>query len=97
MTEKQFETKIKKFLISKDIWFIKIWGGGFQRAGIPDILACINGKFVAIELKGPTGKPTELQKYNIARINESKGIGLILYPHQFEEFKTLVNELLKGR
>ncbi len=96
MTEKQFETKVKKFLKSHDIWFIKIWGGGFQRAGIPDIIACINGKFVAIELKGPTGKPTPLQEYNIARINECNGIGLILYPHQFSKFKELVKNLLGG-
>lgn len=96
MTEKQFETKVKKFLKSYDIWFIKIWGGGFQRAGVPDILACVNGYFVAIELKGSNGEPTELQKYNIRKINESNGIGLILYPHQFNKFKELVKDLLGG-
>ncbi len=95
MTEKQFETKIKKFLESHNIWFIKIWGGGFQRAGVPDLICCVNGHFVAIELKGSNGKPTELQKYNIRKINESNGIGLILYPHQFNEFKTLVEGLIK--
>lgn len=76
-------------------WYVKIWGGGFQRAGIPDILACINGYFVAVELKGPTGKHTKLQEHNIRLINESRGIGLILYPHQFHEFKTLVDKLLR--
>jgi Holliday junction resolvase len=95
MTEKQFENKIKKFLKSHNIWFTKIWGGGYQKAGIPDILACVNGRFVAIELKGSSGKPTELQKYNIRRINECNGVGVILYPKDFERFKLLILDLLR--
>lgn len=94
MNEKQFENKIKKFLKSHDIWFFKVWGGGFQKSGIPDLICCVNGHFVAIEVKGSNGKPTELQKYNIRKINESSGIGLILYPNQFEGFKKLIQDLL---
>ena len=97
MTEKQFETKIKKFLNSYNIWFTKIWGGGFQKSGIPDILACVNGHFVAIEIKGKGGKPTELQKYNIRKINECNGTGVILYPEQFETFKLIILDLLHRR
>jgi Holliday junction resolvase len=98
--EKQFENKVKSWLhqLQKEgqpIKFIKIWGGGFQKAGIPDILACVNGHFVAIELKGTNGKPSELQKYNIRRINECNGTGVILYPEQFETFKLLILDLLR--
>lgn len=96
MTEKQFENKVKKFLKENNCWYVKYWGGGYSKSGIPDILACINGYFVAIELKGTDGKPSKLQEWNIRKINESNGIGLILYPHQFEDFKSLVNELLRG-
>jgi len=95
MTEKQFENKIKEFLKSYNIWFMKVWGGGYQKAGIPDILACVNGRFVAIEIKGSSGKPTELQKYNIKKINESNGVGIILYPKDFERFKLLILDLLR--
>ena len=70
----------------------KIWGGGFQKSGIPDILACVNGVMVAVEVKASNGRPSELQKLNISRINKSGGIGVFLYPEGFEQFK----ELLKG-
>ena len=96
MNEKQFENKIKKYLKDKGCWYFKVWGGGFQKAGIPDLICCINGCFVAIEVKGPSGKPTELQKWNIRKIKESKGIGVILYPEDWEDFKDLVNNLLGG-
>lgn len=95
MNEKQFENKVKKFLKENNCWYVKYWGGShFTRAGIPDILACVNGRFVAIELKGSSGKPTELQKYNIKKINESNGVGIILYPKDFERFKRLILDLL---
>lgn len=97
MTEKQFEKQVKEFLKSHNIWFTKIWGGGFQKSGIPDLICCVNGHFVAIEIKGPNGKPTELQKYNIKKINECNGTGVILYPEQFETFKLLILDLLYRR
>lgn len=106
--EKLFEGRIKKFLHSVGVypagcpkdrmtapvrgWYTKIWGGGFQKSGIPDLLACVNGIMVAIEIKGSRGTPSELQKLNISRINKSGGIGVFLYPEGFEQFK----ELLKG-
>lgn len=56
MSEKEFQNEVIKFLKSKNIYYIKVWGGGFQRAGIPDIIICLKGKFIAVELK------TEIRK-----------------------------------
>jgi Holliday junction resolvase len=94
LNEKQFENKVKKFLKDNGIWYFKVWGGGYSKAGIPDLICCVNGHFVAIELKGSDGKPSELQKYNIRKISECNGIGVILYPEQFETFKLLILDLL---
>lgn len=95
MKEKAFENQVKSYLKSKGIWFTKIWGGGYQRAGIPDILACVNGTFFGIELKSETGKPSELQKYNVSKIQESGGVAGIYYPKDFERLKQQIEEFLK--
>lgn len=96
--EKNFENKIKNFLKEQDAWFIKYWAGSrFTKDGVPDILACVNGYFVAIEVKAPNGKPSELQKYNVRKINEAMGIAVILYPDDFNLFKNLVESLIHGR
>lgn len=73
-------------------WFTKIWCGGYQKSGIPDLILCVNGIFVTVELKAPNGHASELQKMNTARINQSNGIGIILFPDGFEQFK----EIMKG-
>lgn len=96
--EKNFENKIKAFLKEQGAWFIKYWAGSkFTKDGIPDILACINGYFVAIEVKASNGKPSELQKYHVKKINyEANGIAVILYPQDWELFKELANCLNDG-
>lgn len=93
--EKQFEKQVKGWLNNlkqegHPIKFIKIWGGGYQKAGIPDLICCINGIYFEVELKASTGRPTELQKYNIKLTNVANGIGIILYPEGFEQFKNIV-------
>ena len=106
--EKLFERRIKKYFHSVGIypagfpkdrmkapmvgWYTKIWGGGFQKSGIPDLICCVNGVTVAVEIKASNGRPSELQKLNVSRINHSGGVGVFLYPEGFEQFK----ELLKG-
>lgn len=63
------ETKLSRLVISRlraeGGWWVKIHGGPFQQAGIPDIIGCWDGKFVAIELKIPGEEPTKLQKQNL--------------------------------
>lgn len=87
MTEKQFQNKVIEFLRAEHIYHIKIWGGGYQKAGIPDLLCCIRGKFVALELKTEKGTPTVLQKYNLFKIQEAGGYARVLRPSEFERFK----------
>ena len=108
--ETKFKNEVQKWLISQGIyaagtpehkmnkpikgWFVKIWGGGMQKEGIPDILMTVNGIFMSLELKSATGRPSELQKKNTAMINESGAIGIILYPDGFENFKNIIKGVL---
>ncbi len=93
--EKCFENKIKKFLEVNGAWYIKYWAGSqFTKAGIPDILACVNGYFVGIEVKAQNGKASELQMYNIKKIRESNGFAVVVYPSGFNEFKQFILDLL---
>lgn len=93
--EKQFENKVKKFLKEKGCWFVKYWGGGeYTKAGIPDLLCCVNGNFVAIELKAENGKTSELQDHQLSEINNAGGWGIVLKPSGFNWFKDLIEGLL---
>ena len=94
MKEKSFENKVKKFLKDNNCYYVKQFGCAFTRAGVPDLLACIGGYFVAIELKAETGRPSELQLLNIRQIQGANGIAMVLYPKDFDKFKLLCMGLL---
>lgn len=59
--------------------------------GIPDIIACVNGMFVALELKRSNKhKATELQAYTIELINSSKGFATVCNPENFDQVKIVL-------
>ena len=88
--EKNFENRVKEFLKSENCWFVKYFANRMTKRGIPDLLCCINGFFVGVEVKAMNGKPSEIQLWNKEQIEKSGGISLILYPDDFEDFKDLV-------
>ena len=96
MSEKQYENKIKRFLTENGAWFVKYFGCGFTQSGIPDLLCCLNGRFIAIEVKADKGKPSPLQIHNIEKIRESGGIALIAYPKDFPQLRELILAVKDG-
>jgi len=61
MSEKTIETKIKNNLKAGGIWFIKVHGSQYQQPGVPDLICCYRGMFLAIEVKQPGKRLTEIQ------------------------------------
>ena len=48
-------------------------GGMYGTAGIPDIIACVDGRFVAFEVKTETGRLSRLQEVTLGRIRDAGG------------------------
>lgn len=92
MRESAFQQKVLKFLKDKKIYAVKFNASGLTKVGVPDILMCLRGRFVGIEVKTDTGKQSELQKYNAQEIIKSGGEYILLRPKQFDEFKELINK-----
>jgi hypothetical protein len=74
MLEKDITAAIMRHLKTKPECFCwKEHGGMYGTAGIPDIICCISGRFVAFEVKQPSGKLTKLQEAMITKIKAAKG------------------------
>lgn len=92
--EKQFENKIKKYLKERGCYCVKYFGCNYSTSGTPDILACVNGYFLAIEVKAQTGKPSELQLVKIADIRKAGGFAYVAYPSDWNRLKDIIDGLL---
>jgi len=77
MTEQTIQKEIIKYLESIGAYTIKTIRT--NRAGTPDIIACLDGRFIAIEVKRKGNKPTPLQLAKIEQIRASGGITFIAY------------------
>jgi Holliday junction resolvase len=62
-----------------------------NRNGTPDILTCVNGRFVGIEVKTEIGKTSKLQDYQIKAIIESGGHAFVA--RSLDDVKNVLNVL----
>lgn len=90
--EKIFENKVKNYIKEKGGWEVKFFANSMTKKGIPDILACVKGRFFGIETKAPNGKPSELQLYHCRKIREAGGFAFIVYPSAWEELKAYIDD-----
>lgn len=90
MLEVQFKTKVLKHLKTlPDSFFIKISDKFI--AGIPDIIGCYKGRFVAIELKVGNNKPTKIQFFIMDLIKKAGGIVCWLNEETFLEIDRILD------
>ena len=94
--ENNITKRIKDFLKSKDIWHVKYFANAFTSVGIPDILACVKGLFVGIEVKTDKGVVSEVQKYQGREIEKSGGKWFVVRPSNFDEFKQDIERMIKN-
>ncbi|GHU87536.1 hypothetical protein FACS1894202_02000 [Clostridia bacterium] len=74
MLERDIVSSITRHLKTvPSCFYWKEHGGQYGTAGLPDLICCINGRFVAFEVKTPVGKLTKLQEITIQRIKAAKG------------------------
>ena len=74
------------------VYLVKVHSA--TKAGVPDILTCIHGRFVALEVKTLKGKASELQLTNIKRIREAGGLAFVVRSR--DEVKHIINQLMNG-
>lgn len=73
MLESDIVQKIKKNVLDKlpRAFFFKVHGGPYQAVGIPDLIGCYQGCFVAIEVKRPGKEPTSIQEAVMAKLRNA--------------------------
>mgnify|MGYP003439995074 FL=1 len=72
-------------------WFVKVQMVAVR--GIPDVILCINGNFIAIELKDVNGKLDPLQEWNLNCIARAKGIGIVTNQKNWKNTFDLLKDL----
>ena len=91
--ESKVKKQVKKILDDVGAYHFSPMTAGYGRSGVPDIIACVKGKFIGIECKAGKNEPTLLQKHNMKLINQSGGLSIVVNEGNIESLLTLVKEI----
>jgi len=75
------------------------WESIQQKAikGSPDIMGCVNGHFVSLEIKrSEKAKTDKLQVYKLNKIKQAGGFAFVVYPDNFEYIFGILENLAHG-
>jgi Holliday junction resolvase len=91
--EKRVKEKIVKVLKEEGVYYFFPATHGFGRSGVPDIICCVNGYFLAIEVKAGTNKPTALQVREIEAIRRCNGVAVVANDENWDMVRGLVHKM----
>lgn len=77
--ETRLQQKIQKYLQSLGAYEFKVHGSAYMKAGIPDLVVCLEGRFIGIECKVKYNKPSALQLAHGRQIVKAGGIFIVAY------------------
>lgn len=89
--ESKLQDKCIGYLKANKIYHLNLYGDGFSGKGKPDLLACIDGRFVAFELKVGSNDMQDDQRIHKIRIERSGG--LHYSPYTLSEFIAIVEAI----
>lgn len=88
MKESVIQNKIIKYLNAKGAYTVKTIST--NRSGTPDVICCLEGKFIALEIKTAKGRTSALQDVHIEQIKNSGGVAAIV--RSVEDVKQIVQQ-----
>jgi hypothetical protein len=88
--ESLVKKKIHALLKKHKAYAVNYIGGISANNGTPDILACLNGRFIGIEAKAGKNKPTDLQTLNLKRIDEAGGLALVINEENLNQLEFIL-------
>ena len=95
------ETKVKRkvtdILKKYDAYYFFPASNGFGRAGIPDIIACYRGQFIAVECKAGKNTTTALQRKELSAIEEAGGIALVINETNIQQVDAVLHQLKEAQ
>jgi Holliday junction resolvase len=91
------EAKVKKKVVDvlkkNGAYYFFPATGGYGRSGVPDIVCCYRGVFVAIECKAGNNKPTPLQQAEMGKIKKAQGFVLVVNEDNIDDVSTLLRDI----
>lgn len=91
--EKVVKDKVVSVLKSEGAYYFFPATHGYGRSGVPDIISCVNGHFLAIECKAGGNKTTALQERELKCIRDTGGVAIVVDETNWDMTRDIVRRL----
>ena len=91
--EAKVKKKVVKLLKQEGAYFFYPVTGGYGYSGVPDKIVCHKGRFIGIECKAGSNKPTALQEKNLRDIEAADGISMVVNEDNIESVEETLQKL----
>ena len=91
--EAKVKAKVVKMLKEHGVYYFYPVTGGFGRSGIPDVICCVTGCFIAIECKAGKNKPTPLQEAEMKKITAAGGVAVVINEDNLDDLKRILHTI----
>jgi hypothetical protein len=88
--EKKVKDKVRKVLAGVNAYVVTPATHGYGVSGVPDILVCYHGRFLAIECKAGNNHPTALQIRNLSQIASTGGYTLVVNEDNIDDVEDVL-------
>jgi len=97
--EKKVKNKVVAILKTYGCYYFYPVATGWGSSGVPDIVACLDGYFVGIEVKADMKKnrPTTLQQRNLDAITENGGVSMVVDADSLDDLIGVLESLRYGK
>jgi Holliday junction resolvase len=92
--EAAIKASVVKLLKKYNVYYFFPATHGYGRSGVPDIICCMHGLFVAIECKAGKGKTTALQDRELKRINDARGVTFVINEDNQKTLEIFVKQMM---
>ena len=93
--EKKVKNKVVEVLKAHGVYYFFPATYGMGRSGVPDIICCYQGRFLAIECKAGAGNTTALQDRELDLIKKAGGVQMVVNEKTVGEVAVLLNVMKK--
>lgn len=94
--EAKVKAKVVKVLKDAGVYYFFPATHGFGRSGVPDIVCCVDGKFLGIECKAGKNKPTDLQLRELEAIRQANGIAVVVNEESWDNLPEFLRRVKGG-
>lgn len=91
--EAKVKLAVTKMLDKNGVYYFYPATHGYGRSGIPDIICCLKGKFIAIECKAGKNRPTALQDRELSRIHKAGGKAFVANENNVDDLEHILSNM----